>query len=60
MKNSCEALEDALEGVEETGASKSQERTKVILSTAVDRVGQGRPGVDHCLSLPAYHGLLRI
>ncbi|KAI6114317.1 hypothetical protein F5141DRAFT_1105848 [Pisolithus sp. B1] len=60
MKNSREALEDALEVVEETGASKSQERTKAILSTALDRVGQGRPGVDHCLSLPAYRGLLRI
>ncbi|KAI6166638.1 hypothetical protein EDD17DRAFT_1544839 [Pisolithus thermaeus] len=60
MKNSREALEDALESVEETGASKSQERTKAILSTALDRVGQGQPGVDHCLSLPAYRGLLRI
>ncbi|KAI6129712.1 hypothetical protein EDD16DRAFT_1543596 [Pisolithus croceorrhizus] len=60
MKNSREALEDALESVEETGASKSQERTKAILSTALDRVGQGQPGVDHCLSLPAYRGLLRV
>ncbi|KAI5989117.1 hypothetical protein EDD15DRAFT_2286715 [Pisolithus albus] len=60
MKNSRDALEDTLEGVEETGASKSHERTKAILSTALDRVGQGQPGVDHCFSLPAYCGLLRI
>ncbi|KIO02785.1 hypothetical protein M404DRAFT_147339 [Pisolithus tinctorius Marx 270] len=60
MKNSRDALEDALERVEETGASRTHERTKAVLSTALDRVGQGRPGVDHCVSLPAYRGLLRI
>ncbi|KAL4080793.1 hypothetical protein J3A83DRAFT_4084326 [Scleroderma citrinum] len=60
MKNDRDALEDALEAVEEEGACKTGERTKVILATALERVAQGQPGLDHSISLPTYRGLFGI
>ncbi|KAL4249819.1 Mitofusin family protein [Abortiporus biennis] len=59
MKNGREALEENLEHVEETGASHAAARTKDILNDALDRVGQGKLGVDKSIvSLPSYPGLL--
>ncbi|KAF8627452.1 hypothetical protein AX17_006266 [Amanita inopinata Kibby_2008] len=59
MKNGRDNLEDGLEAVEEDGATKSSNRTKVILTDAVERVGQGRLGVDRALvPMPSYPGLL--
>ncbi|KAG6335614.1 hypothetical protein ID866_3471 [Astraeus odoratus] len=60
MKNNRDVLEDSLEVVEEESALKASERTKAILATALDRIAQGRPDVDHCINLPAYSGLLGI
>ncbi|KAG1869039.1 hypothetical protein DFJ58DRAFT_766791 [Suillus subalutaceus] len=61
MKGSQELLEENLESVEELGAEKTGARTKAILSSAIERVGQGLSGVDHTtISLPAFPGFLRI
>lgn len=61
MKGSQELLEENLESVEELGAEKTSARTKAILSSAIERVGQGLPGIDHAtISLPAFPGFLRI
>ncbi|KAG2101505.1 hypothetical protein BD769DRAFT_1654885 [Suillus cothurnatus] len=61
MKGSQELLEENLESVEELGAEKTSARTKAILSSAIERVGQGLSGVDHAtISLPAFPGFLRI
>lgn len=61
MKNCKDALEESLEGVEETGATRTRTRTKDLLNTALDRVGQGKPGVEKPhISLPTYPGLLGI
>ncbi|PIL35182.1 transporter [Ganoderma sinense ZZ0214-1] len=59
MKGSREALEESLEFVEEDGASRSLTRGKDILNDAVERVGQGQPGVG-AVSLPVYPGLFGI
>jgi mitofusin len=59
MKDGRENLEDGLEAVEEQGANTTRMRTKVALNNALDRVGQGRLGVDEAnLSMPSYPGLL--
>ncbi|KAG2131796.1 hypothetical protein DEU56DRAFT_953466 [Suillus clintonianus] len=61
MKGSQELLEENLESVEELGAEKTSTKTKAILSSAIERVGQGLPGVDHAtVSLPTFPGFLRI
>ncbi|KAF8558274.1 hypothetical protein OG21DRAFT_1504324 [Imleria badia] len=60
MKSERENLEDALETVEETGASTTANRTKAILSGALERVGRGQPGVDSAISLPRFPGFLAI
>lgn len=60
MKDSRDALEDALEAVEEEGALATGEKTKVILTAALERVAQGQPGVDQSISLPTYRGLFGI
>jgi mitofusin len=59
MKDSHDFLEESLESVEELGAGKTSDRTKAILSSAIERVGQGQPGID-LISLPAFPGFLRI
>lgn len=60
MKDSRDALEDALEAVEEEGALATGEKTKVILTAALERVAQGQPGVDQSINLPTYRGLFGI
>ncbi|KAI0683095.1 hypothetical protein C8Q76DRAFT_662493 [Earliella scabrosa] len=61
MKQGRETLEESLESVEEHGATRTRLRTKELLTDAVDRVGQGKPGVDATsVPLPSYPGLLGI
>ena len=60
MKSERESLEDALETVEETGAAATANRTKAILSGALERVGRGEPGVDAAISLPPFTSFLDI
>ena len=61
MRSGREALEESLESVEENGASRTRMRTKELLTDAVERVGQGKLGVDSpSMLLPSYPGLLGI
>ncbi|KAH7885187.1 hypothetical protein F5I97DRAFT_1810228 [Phlebopus sp. FC_14] len=60
MKNGRETLEEVLEEVEEEGTIVTTNRTKAILGAALDRVGQGQPGVDDSVTLPKFNGLLGI
>ncbi|KAF8442801.1 hypothetical protein L210DRAFT_3396526 [Boletus edulis BED1] len=60
MKNERGSLEDALETVEEAGASVTSNKTKAILLDALERVGRGQPGVDATISLPRFPGFLAI
>lgn len=58
LKHGREALEEALEAVEESGAGEASACTKKLLNDALDRVGQGRAA--HAVALPSYPGLLGI
>ena len=61
LKGGRNALDNALENVEEDGASTSSSRTKVVLNNALDRVSQGQLGVEKPLvPMPSYPGLLGI
>lgn len=61
MKNDRDVLENSLESVEEDGASLTRSRTKELLTGAVERVGQGKLGVDAAtVQLPTYPGLLGV
>lgn len=61
MKADKDTLEESLESVEEAGASRARMRTKEMLTVALDRVGQGKPGVEKpSIPLPSYPGLLGI
>ncbi|KAI0762012.1 hypothetical protein BD413DRAFT_485191 [Trametes elegans] len=61
MKSGRESLEESLESVEDLGASRTRLRTKELLTDAVERVGQGKLGVDKSsVSLPSYPGLFGI
>ncbi|KAJ3480993.1 hypothetical protein NLI96_g7974 [Meripilus lineatus] len=61
MKSTKDALEESLESIEEAGATRTRSKTKELLNLALDRVGQGKPGVEKSLiSLPPYPGLLGI
>ena len=61
MKSSREVLEDALEAVEEQGARSASSKTQRILSNALDRIGQGLPGVElSSVLMPSYPGLLNL
>jgi len=60
MQNEREALEDNLENVEDDGSSKVDTHTRKSLLVALEKVGQGEPGVDKGISMPAYPGLLNI
>ncbi|GBE85080.1 hypothetical protein BKA93DRAFT_825871 [Sparassis latifolia] len=61
MQSGREALEEALESVEEEGASSAGARTKLVLTDALDLVGQGELGVTASgLHMPSYPGLLGI
>ena len=58
MKHGREDLEESLEVVEESGAVTTSSKTKAILVSALDKVGNGEPGVDKGITLPTYPGLL--
>ena len=61
LKHGREALEDALEAVEESGAGEASACTKKLLNDALERVGQGQAGIDtHAVAMPSYPGLLGI
>ena len=61
MKNGCNAMEESLEAVEEDGASNSAKRARDILNNALDRLGEGKLGVDRpSVSMPPYPGFLGI
>ncbi|EIW52373.1 mitofusin [Trametes versicolor FP-101664 SS1] len=61
MKGGREVLEETLESVEDLGATRTRMRTKELLTDAVERVGQGKLGIDNVsVSLPSYPGLLGI
>ena len=61
MKNGRDVLEEALESVEEAGAGEASSRTKAVLNDALERVGQGKLGVEKsCMPMPSYPGFFRI
>ncbi|KAJ3997937.1 transmembrane GTPase fzo1 [Lentinula boryana] len=61
MKNGQESLEESLETLEEEGASGASSRSKLILAQALERVGQGKLGIDNSLvSLPSYPGIFGV
>ncbi|KAJ3481276.1 hypothetical protein NLI96_g7767 [Meripilus lineatus] len=61
MKSTKDTLEEKLGSIEEAGATRTRSKTKEMLNLALDRVGQGKPGVEKSLiSLPPYPRLLRI
>ena len=61
MKSGRDVLEESLESVEEIGAGDASSRTKAVLNDALERVGQGKLGVEKSLApMPSYPGLLRI
>ena len=61
MKSGRDALEESLESVEEAGAGDASSRTKAVLNDALERVGQGKLGVEKsCAPMPSYPGLFRI
>ena len=59
MKNSWQALEEALETVEEQGPGSASTMTRRTLTEALDRVGQSLPGVAQ-VQIPSYPGLLNL
>jgi mitofusin len=61
MRSGREALEESLESVEEAGAGDASSRTKLVLNDNLERVGQGKLGVEKSLApMPSYPSLLRI
>jgi mitofusin len=61
MKRSHEVLEDALETVEEQGVRLASSKTQRVLTDALDRIGQGLPGVELAsVQMPSYPGLLNL
>ncbi|KAF8827993.1 hypothetical protein HHX47_DHR4000931 [Lentinula edodes] len=61
MKNGRESLEEGLETLEEEGASSASSSSKATLTQALERVGQGKLGVDKPLiPLPSYPGILGV
>lgn len=61
MKSGRDALEESLESVEEAGAGDASSRTKTVLNDALERVGQGKLGVEKSVvPMPSYPGLFRI
>ncbi|KAG6902541.1 hypothetical protein C0995_015359 [Termitomyces sp. Mi166 len=61
MKSGRDALETGLENTEEECTDKAASKTRAILADALERVGQGKPGVDKLLvPMPSYSGILGI
>jgi len=61
MKKNRDVLEHSLEGIEEENVGKASSSAKSVLNNALERVGNGKLGVDipH-VSMPSYPGLLGI
>lgn len=59
MKASRDGLEDSLEHVEDSGASKAHARTRARLNEGLDRIGSGCPA-DESVKLPPYPGILNV
>ncbi|KAF8527015.1 hypothetical protein BU17DRAFT_82549 [Hysterangium stoloniferum] len=57
MQQGREELEEDLESVENAGTTKATRKTKDILITALERVGNGEPGVNNSIRMPTYPGL---
>ncbi|KAF5382507.1 hypothetical protein D9615_003063 [Tricholomella constricta] len=58
MKSGRDALENGLEATEEEGADGAASKTRSILTTALERVGQGKLGVETPLvHMPTYPGI---
>ncbi|KAG6841104.1 hypothetical protein C0991_001792 [Blastosporella zonata] len=61
MKSGRDALETGLENTEEDNTDRTSSKTRLILTDALERVGQGKLGVDKPLvSMPTYPGILGI
>ncbi|KAI0292651.1 hypothetical protein B0F90DRAFT_1645124 [Multifurca ochricompacta] len=61
MKTSREVLEEALEAMEEHGAHSASSKTQRMLTDALDRIGEGLPGVElSSVQMPSYPGLLNL
>ena len=61
MKNGCAAMNECLETVEEDGVSNASKKARDILNIALDRLGQGKLGVDRpSVSMPPYPGFFSI
>lgn len=62
MKGGREKLEEGLESIEEDTVSDASQRARALLSTALERVGQGKLGVPSTgtLDMPTYPGLLGV
>ncbi|KAI0698458.1 hypothetical protein BC835DRAFT_1268952 [Cytidiella melzeri] len=63
MKQGREVLDESLANIEESGATFTRVHTKDILTVALERVGQGKLGVDEkqvALRMPTYSGLLSL
>ncbi|KAG6900643.1 hypothetical protein C0993_006747 [Termitomyces sp. T159_Od127] len=61
MKGGRDALESGLENTEEERTDKATSTTRAILTDALERVGQGKLGVDKPLvPMPSYPGILGI
>ncbi|KAG6849686.1 hypothetical protein H0H93_006304 [Arthromyces matolae] len=59
MKQGRDVLETGLENTEEDCSDKAASRTRSILTDAIERVGQGKLGVDKPLiPMPSYPGIL--
>lgn len=61
MKSGREVLEEGLETLEEEGATSASSQSRVTLAQALERVGQGKLGVDKSIvSMPSYPGILSV
>lgn len=61
MKSGRDSLEDDIETAEETGTCKASTRARSILNDALERVGQGKLGVENAtIALPSYPGIFGV
>lgn len=61
MKQSADVLEEGLDTVEDDSAVAASYRTRAVLSQALERIGQGKTGIDAPnVTLPSYPGLLGV
>lgn len=61
MKDGHDVLDNGLLALKDEGAMQSTSKTQLILSMAVECIGQGKLGVDKLLlPMPTYPGILGI